>query len=130
MFGDSGSLKSANGWSVKANDHMRWVGNGDKLPRQMDGVGLVMNALSHVTLNTGDARLSPRSEMRDDVVDMIKAVVAAGEGTVIGLHIVLESLTVFTLGWHSGRPAVRCWLSSERHPESWRSVGGQGKEPP
>src|SRR5215469_11789973 len=45
-----------------------------------------MDAFIHITLNSGDARISPRSEVGDDTIAMLKPVVAAGSGEVAGLY--------------------------------------------
>src|ERR1700741_1243987 len=87
-----------------------------------------MDALIHITLNSGDARISPRSEVRDDIIAIIKPVVAAG-GVLAGLHIVMESAHVFTLGWEGNPPAVRCYLAKQPNPALWTQAGGQGSEP-
>jgi hypothetical protein len=88
-----------------------------------------MDALIHITLNSGDARISPHSEVRDDVIQRIKPTVAAGGGVLVGLHIVMESADVFTLGWEANTPAVRCYLAKQPNPALWTQTGGQGSEP-
>jgi hypothetical protein len=78
-----------------------------------------MSNLSHFTVTTGDLRTSPRSEIDDRTMEMLTPVVRAGFGIVGGLSIVLEThhvdndaeAWVFTLGFKSDVPAVRCWLS-------------------
>jgi hypothetical protein len=88
-----------------------------------------MDVLIHITLNSGDARISPRSEAGDDTIVMLKPVVAAGGGEVASLHITMEATDTFMLGWHSGIPAVRCYLANQSNPALWKQAGGQGSEP-
>jgi hypothetical protein len=88
-----------------------------------------MNALIHITLNSGDARISPRSEVSDDIIQIIKPVVAVGGGELAGLHITMEAADVFTLGWQADDPAVRCYLAKQPNPVLWKQTGGQGNEP-
>ena len=75
-----------------------------------------MDALIHITLNSGDERISPRSEGRDDIIALLKPVVAAGGGEVAGLHILMEAANVNTLGWQADTPAVRCYLAKQPNP--------------
>src|SRR5215831_19160296 len=88
-----------------------------------------MGALIHITLNSGDERISPRSEVRDDIVAMLKPVVAAGGVKVGGLHVTMEATDTFTLGWHPDVPAVRCYLAKERNAALWKQAQGEGSEP-
>src|SRR5215472_3521232 len=88
-----------------------------------------MNALIHIILNSGDARISPRSEVSDDTIAMLKPVVAAGGGEVAGLYITMEGADIFTLGWQANVPAVRCYLAKQPNPALWKETGGQGSEP-
>jgi len=88
-----------------------------------------MDALIHITLNSGDERISLRSEGRDDIIAMLKPVVAAGGGEIAGLHILMEAANVFTLGWQADTPAVRCYLAKSPNPALWTQTGGQGSEP-
>jgi hypothetical protein len=88
-----------------------------------------MDALIHITLNSGDARISPRSEVRNDIVAMLKPVVAAGSGKIAGLHVTREAADVFTLGWQPEAPAVRCYLAKEPNAALWKETGGEGSEP-
>ena len=88
-----------------------------------------MDVLIHITLNSGDARISPRSEVPDDIVEMLKPVVAAGDGEVAGLYITMEAADIFTLGWHSGTSAVRCYVAKEPSPALWKQAQGEGSEP-
>jgi len=88
-----------------------------------------MGTLIHITLNSGDARISPRSEVRDDIVEILKPVVAAGDGKVAGLYVTLEAADVFTLGWQPDAPAVRCYLAKEPNPTLWKQTEGEGSEP-
>jgi hypothetical protein len=88
-----------------------------------------MDALIHITLNSGDARISPRSEVSDDTIAILKPVVAAGGGEVAGLHITMEAADTFTLGWQPDTPAVRCYLAKQPNPALWKQAGGQGSEP-
>jgi len=88
-----------------------------------------MNALIHIILNSGDARISPRSEVSDDTIAMLKPVVAAGGGEVAGLYITMEGADIFTLGWQANVPAVRCYLAKQPNPALWTQTGGQGSEP-
>jgi hypothetical protein len=88
-----------------------------------------MDALIHITLNSGDARISPRSEVRDDIVEMLKPIVDADGGEVAGLHVTMEAARVFTLGWQADDPAVRCYLAKQPDPALWKQTGGQGSEP-
>ena len=88
-----------------------------------------MESLIHITLNSGDARISPRSEIDDDTIALLKHVVALGEGEVAGLHITMEGADIFTLGWQPDTPAVRCYLGKQPNPALWKQTGGQGSEP-
>lgn len=88
-----------------------------------------MDALVHITLNSGEARISPRSEVTDHTLDLLKPVVAAGGGEIAGLHVAMEAADVFTLGWQPDTPAVRCYLATEPNPTLWEQAGGQGSEP-
>ena len=88
-----------------------------------------MEALIHITLNSGDARISPRSEVPDNAIQIIKPVVAAGGGELAGLYIVMEASNVFTLGWQADIPAVRCYLAKEPNPALWKQTEGEGSEP-
>jgi hypothetical protein len=90
---------------------------------------LIANSLTHITLNSGDARISPRSEACNDAIQIIKPIVAAGGGEVGGLHITMEAADVFTLGWQANVPAVRCYLAKQPNPTLWTQTGGQGREP-
>ena len=75
--------------------------------------------LAHFAVTTGDLRMSPRSEVDERTMEMLKAVARAGFGIVAGLSIFLEShihhndseTWVVTLGFKADVPAVRCWLS-------------------
>jgi hypothetical protein len=88
-----------------------------------------MDALIHITLNSGDLRISPRSEVRDDVIERVKPIVAARGGEVAGLHITMEAADVFTLGWQADAPAVRCYLANEPNAALWKRTEGEGSEP-
>ena len=88
-----------------------------------------MDALIHITLSSGDARISSRSEVHDDIVEILKPIVDAGGGEISDLHVVFESASVFNLGWHPDAPAVRCYLAKEPNPPLWKQAGGQGSEP-
>jgi hypothetical protein len=88
-----------------------------------------MDVLIHITLNSGDERISPRSEVDDDTIAILKPVVAAGGGEVAGLHILMEGANVFILGWQADTPAVRCYLAKEPNPALWKQTDGQGSEP-
>ena len=88
-----------------------------------------MEALIHITLNSGDARISPRSEVDDDTIAILKPVVAAGGGEIAGLHILMEAAHVFTLGWQADTPAMRCYLAKQSNPALWKQTDGQGSEP-
>ena len=81
--------------------------------------------LIHITLNSGDERISPRSEGRDDIIAMLKPVVAAGDGELAGLYITMEAAHVFTLGWQPDTPAVRCYLAKEPNPTLWKQAEGR-----
>jgi hypothetical protein len=85
--------------------------------------------LIHITLNSGDERISPRSEVSDDTIEMLKLVVAAGDGKLAGLYITMEAANVFTLGWQPDTPAVRCYLAQEPNPTLWKQAQGGGSEP-
>ena len=86
-----------------------------------------MSDLAHFTVTTGDLRMSPRSEVDDRSMEMLKPIVRAGFGAVAGLSIVLEThhldhkaeTWVFTLGFKPYEPAVRCWLSRTSNPDFW-----------
>ena len=88
-----------------------------------------MDRLIHITLNSGDARISLRSEVDDDTIAILKPIVAAGEGEVAGLYITMEEADVFTIGWQADIPAVRCYLANEPNPALWTQTEGQGSEP-
>jgi hypothetical protein len=88
-----------------------------------------MNVLIHITLNSGDERISPRSEVSDETIAILKPVVAAGGGEIAGLHILMEAADVFTLGWQADTPAVRCYLAEEPNPTLWKQTEGEGSEP-
>ena len=88
-----------------------------------------MEALIHITLNSGDARISPRSEVPDDIVEILKHLVAAGDGEVAGLYVTMEATDTFTLGWHPGISAVRCYVAKEPSPALWKQAQGEGSEP-
>ena len=88
-----------------------------------------MDALIHITLNSGDARISPRSEVSDDTIAMLKPIVAIGSGELAGLYITMEGADVFTLGWQADTPAVRCYLAKQPNPALWKQTDGQGSEP-
>lgn len=72
--------------------------------------------------------MSPRSEVDDRTLDMLKPIVRAGFGSVAGLFIVLEThhhdgeaeTWIFTLGFKPYAPAVRCWLSRSRNADFWQ----------
>jgi len=81
-----------------------------------------METLIHITLNSGDARISPRCEVPDDIVEMLKPIVDAGGGEISDLHVVFESASVFTLGWQPDTPAVRCYLAKEPNPALWKQT--------
>ena len=88
-----------------------------------------MDVLIHITLNSGDERISPRSEGRDDIIEMLMPVVAAGGGEIAGLYITMEGANVFTLGWQADTPAVRCYLAKPPNLTLWKQAEGQGSEP-
>ena len=88
-----------------------------------------MDTLIHITLNSGDERISPRSEVSDETVEILKPVVAAGGGEIADLYILMEAADVFTLGWQADIPAVRCYLAREPNPALWKQAEGQGSEP-
>ena len=88
-----------------------------------------MDALIHITLNSGDERISPRTEVRNDVVEMLKPIVDAGGGEIAGLHITMEAADTFTLGWQPGTPAVRCYLAKAPNAALWKQTEGEGSEP-
>jgi hypothetical protein len=88
-----------------------------------------VDVLIHITLNSGDARISSRSEVSDDIVEMLKPVVAAGDGKVAGLYVTMEAADTFTLGWHPDAPAVRCYVAKEPNAALWKQTEGEGSEP-
>ena len=88
-----------------------------------------MDTLIHITLNSGDARISPRGEVSHDTVVMLKPVVAAGGGDIAGLHVTMEAADIFTLGWQPDAPAVRCYLAKEPNAALWKQTQGEGSEP-
>jgi hypothetical protein len=75
--------------------------------------------LSHFTVTTGDLRMSPRGEVDERTMEMLKPIVRAGLGIIAGLSILLKhhhvdknaEVWVFTLGFKHDVAAVRCWLS-------------------
>jgi hypothetical protein len=88
-----------------------------------------VDALIHITLNSGDARISPRAEVSDDTVVMLKPMVAAGGGEVAGLHVTMEAADIFTFGWQPDTPAVRCYLAKKPNAALWKQTEGEGSEP-
>jgi hypothetical protein len=84
------------------------------------------DVLSHYTVLTGDLRMSPRSEIDERTLEMLKPMVHAGFGIVAGLSIVIEShrfkpeCWVFTLGFKPEAPAVRCWVSRSPNADLWQ----------
>ena len=88
-----------------------------------------MNLLIHITLYSGDARISPCSKVSDDTIAMLKPIVAAGGGEIADLDIMLEAADVFTLAWQPDIPAVRCYLAKQLNPALWKQTGDQGNEP-
>jgi len=88
-----------------------------------------MDALIHITLNSGDLRISPRSEVDDDTIAILKPIVAAGEGELADLYITMEGADVFTLGWQADTPAVRCYLAKEPNPALWKQAGRAASPP-
>ena len=85
--------------------------------------------LIHITLNSGDERISRRGEGHDDIIAMLKPLVAGGGGEIAGLHILMEAANVFTLGWHADTTAVRCYLAKEPNPMLSKQTEGEGSEP-
>jgi hypothetical protein len=88
-----------------------------------------MSDLAHFTITTGKLIMSPRSEVDERTLEMLKPMVRAGFGAVAGLSIVLEThhrgpdeteTWVFTLGFKPYAPAVRCWLSRTRNADFWQ----------
>lgn len=80
-----------------------------------------MTTLYHFTTNTGHVRESPRAEVGDDIIAMIKPLIVRGGGEIHGLHIAMlpGPIKAFELGWIADKPAVRCEL--ERETESqWK----------
>ena len=88
-----------------------------------------MDALIHITLNSGDARISPRSEVPDNIVEILKPVVAAGDGKIAGMYVTMEAVDTFTLGWHPDAPAVHCYLAKEPNAGRWKQAQGESSEP-
>jgi len=85
--------------------------------------------LTHVSITSGHSRSSTRSEVHDEMIERLQPIIAAGEGEVGGVHIRIETKQSFTLAWHPGLPAVRCWFAHESNPTTWMAAGGQGPEP-
>lgn len=89
-----------------------------------------MSDLAHFTVTTGNLIMSPRTEVDERTMELLKPIVRAGFGIVAGLSIFLEShirhndseTWVFTLGYKPDVPAARCWLS--RSPK--RTCGNSG----
>lgn len=73
-------------------------------------------SLLHLTLTSGHVRESPRREVGNDIVALLRPIVAAGRGVVHGLNITIERSrpggAAFNLGWSSDptAPDVRCLL--------------------
>jgi hypothetical protein len=88
------------------------------------------NELTHVSITTGHSRSSARGEAHNDIMEILKPIIVAGQGNIGGLHINIESGKSFTLAWEPGIPAVRCWFARESDPATWEAAGGQGPEPP
>jgi hypothetical protein len=79
--------------------------------------------LTHLTTNTGHTRLSPRAEVSNEIIAMLKPVLARGGGEIKGLHIVLhprdrDGRTAFDIGWERGAPDVSCVLTCDA-PGEW-----------
>ena len=88
-----------------------------------------MSDLAHFTVTNNNLLMSPRSEVDERTLEMLKPIARAGLGMVAGLSIVLEThhlgsdeleTWVFTLGFKPDAPAVRCWLSRTRNPDFWQ----------
>jgi len=81
-------------------------------------------ALWHLTLATGHGRRSPRSEVADDVLALVRPLVRLGHGTLRGLVIDLgppeDGWRWFTLGWGTDPDVfcVVCWAESA-HATAW-----------
>jgi hypothetical protein len=75
-----------------------------------------MTVLHHLTLTSGHLRASPRSEVGDDILTLLRPIVQLGSGVISGLHVEItdRSPIVYTLGWDSAdSPWVRCVLCIE-----------------
>lgn len=85
--------------------------------------------LQHLTLTSGDLRPSPRSEVADDIVAMLRPIVRAGGGVLRDLRITLSAPppwlggVEYDLGWSEDPTApdvrgVLCWSPAE-HAAWW-----------
>jgi hypothetical protein len=73
--------------------------------------------LSHVTLDTGHWRESPREEVSDEIVDALRKIVRAGEGEIAGLSMeirVRKGFASFSIGPAGGPTVVGCFLVWDR----------------
>lgn len=78
-----------------------------------------MRAIEHITLATGHSRASPRSEVRNDIVGMIRPVVQAGGGPLWDTGFGVLMVETRHGGWvydlsHGGVEAVRCYLAKSQ----------------
>ncbi|WP_457797656.1 hypothetical protein [Methylocystis sp. S23] len=92
-------------------------------------------AIEHITILTGSARISRRSEVSDDIVDHIRAAIAAGgdlwdTGWRVRLHQAPEGCWVYELE-SAGEPVVTCVLCAdpERSAEMWEAASRIGTLP-
>ena len=79
---------------------------------------MTTKAIEHITITTGASRRSPRSEVEDRVVDLVRAGIAAGgalwdSGWTVTLQPTPEGGHVYDLSYR-GRDIVRCWLCTDR----------------
>lgn len=76
-------------------------------------------AIEHLTLSSGHTRRSPRSEVREEIIDRIRAALAAGGEDVGGgwsvriLPGMPDGTAVYDL-LHDGRRVVACYLGIDR----------------
>jgi hypothetical protein len=92
-------------------------------------------ALEHITITTGASRLSPRSEVSDQIVDRIRAALAEDghlwdTGWRVALLPTPEGGHVYDLIWR-GVTVARCWLcvSSEVHESLWAAASASTLDP-
>ena len=87
-----------------------------------------MRALQHLTINAGHNRTSPRDEVADSVVELLRPIIIAGGGAIAGTDFSLkltngQHSTIFTINYNDV-PIVTCGLASTREgiSEVWPAM--------